>query len=228
MTASDDRQVGGRRRQWRPREQPSAEGRAAVRRLTDALRRNIELALDVDAESPDVAAATEALELAAARLDNAGRRHQLFGFAEASTSGDTGALFDSSPITGTSNAIAPPLRLRVEDGVVKGAGSFGSPYEGPPGHVHGGIIAAAFDEVLGLAQSMSDRSGMTGTLTVRYRTPTPLHRELAFEGRLDRVEGRKIFTSGTLRAGDVLCAEAEGIFITVDFERLERLAEAEG
>jgi hypothetical protein len=41
---------------------------------------------------------------------------------------------------------------------------------------------------------------------------------------VDRVEGRKIFTSGTLHAGDDLCAEAEGLFISVDFSRLERIA----
>ena len=60
---------------------------------------------------------------------------------------------------------------------------------------------------------------MTGTLTVRYRNPTPLHQELRFEGRLERVEGRKIFTTGTCRVGSTLTAEAEGIFISVDFER---------
>ena len=31
---------------------------------------------------------------------------------------------------------------------------FGAAYEGPPGSVHGGIIAAAFDEVLGMTQSL--------------------------------------------------------------------------
>ena len=55
---------------------------------------------------------------------------------------------------------------------------------------------------------------MTGTLTVRYRKPTPLHEELLFEARLVRVEGRKIFTESTVSAGGVLTAEAEGIFIS--------------
>ena len=58
---------------------------------------------------------------------------------------------------------------------------FGSAYEGPPGHVHGGFVAAAFDEVLGYVQSLGGRPGMTGTLTVRYRSPTPLYTELRFE-----------------------------------------------
>ena len=67
--------------------------------------------------------------------------------------------------------------------------------------MHGGYVAAAFDEVLGFANSLSGTPGMTGTLTVRYRRPTPLHTELRFEGRYERSEGRKIFTDGQLFAG---------------------------
>ena len=66
---------------------------------------------------------------------------------------------------------------------------------------------------------------MTGTLVVRYRKPTPLYREVRFTGRVDSVDGRKIFTSATLHDGETLCAEAEAIFVQVDFDRLRRLAE---
>ncbi len=97
-----------------------------------------------------------------------------------------------------------------------GSAVFGSAYEGPPGAVHGGYVAAAFDEVLGYVQSMSGSPGMTGTLTVKYRKPTPIHTELFFEAELLRVEGRKIFTHGELFAGDLLTAEADGLFISVD------------
>jgi len=34
------------------------------------------------------------------------------------------------------------------------------------------------------------------------------------------VEGRKTFTEGTLHAGDRLCAEAEGLFISIDFVKM--------
>src|SRR5690606_17353993 len=100
---------------------------------------------------------------------------------------------------------------------------FGDAYEGPPGCVHGGYVAAAFDEVLGSAQSLGGRPGMTGRLTVHYRSPTPLRTELRFAGWVDRVEGRKTFTLGTLYAGDRLCAEAEGLFIAIDVRRYMEL-----
>src|SRR5581483_9517480 len=136
---------------------------------------------------------------------------------------DPHAFFDHSPIIGKANPIAPPLELEVADGIVRGRVTFGAAYEGPPGHVHGGHIAAAFDEVLGMAQSLGGQPGMTGTLTVRYRNPTPLYTELRFEGRLDRVEGRKIFTTGRLYNGETLTAEADGIFISVDFSKFAAL-----
>ena len=66
---------------------------------------------------------------------------------------------------------------------------------------------------------------MTGTLTIRYRHPTPLHTELRFEARVARVERRKNFIDGQLYAGDRLCAEADGIFISVDRSRFQKLLE---
>lgn len=142
---------------------------------------------------------------------------------EPANAGDPHAFFDHSPIIGRANPLAPPLDLAVVDGKVVGRARFGSAYEGPPGAVHGGYVAAAFDELLGMAQSLGGKPGMTGTLTVRYRRPHPLHTEIRFEGELVRVEGRKIFTVGRSFADGELRAEAEGIFISVDFSKIAEL-----
>ncbi len=70
---------------------------------------------------------------------------------------------------------------------------------------------------------------MTGTLTVRYRRPHPLHTRIDFEGELLRIEGRKIFTAGRSSAHGELLAEAEGIFISIDFTKLaQRMAGRDG
>jgi acyl-CoA thioesterase FadM len=66
---------------------------------------------------------------------------------------------------------------------------------------------------------------MTGTLTIRYRQPTPLHTELQFDAWIERVDGRKIFARGNLKAGGLLTAEADGIFLSVDRARFQKLAE---
>jgi acyl-coenzyme A thioesterase PaaI-like protein len=107
---------------------------------------------------------------------------------------------------------------------VEGRATFGVPYEGPPGHVHGGFLAAAFDEVLGMAQSLTGNPGMTGTLIIRYRKPTPLLKELVFEAFVEGVEGRRILTRGTVSCDGVMTAEAEGVFIAVGADRFMQMA----
>ena len=72
---------------------------------------------------------------------------------------------------------------------------FDYPYEGPPTCVHGGVIAETFDEVLGAANMVAGHPGMTGTLTIRYRKPTPLRTPLRIEAPVPRAaSGRKVRT----------------------------------
>jgi acyl-coenzyme A thioesterase PaaI-like protein len=194
--------------------------RAEMRRLAAAMRLVIERLVATTAPEAAISAAAEALEAVAASLEGYPQGRLFEGFAETANAGDPHAFFDHSPIIGRANPIAPPVELGVVGEKVEGTARFGSAYEGPPGCVHGGHIAAAFDEVLGMTQSLSGQPGMTGTLTVRYRRPTPLHADLRFEGELVRREGRKIFTEGRLYHGDELTATAEAIFISVDFSRL--------
>jgi acyl-coenzyme A thioesterase PaaI-like protein len=191
------------------------------RRLASAMRSVIARLVEIEAPEAELATAADALERYAERLASHPRPNRYEGWSETSASGDVGSFFDHSPLIGLSNPLAPPIELRAgADGrSVHGRAVFGSAYEGPPGCVHGGYIAAAFDEVLGFANSLSGTPGMTGTLTIRYRKPTPLHTELRFEGHFDRTEGRKIYTTGQLFAGDMLCAEADGLFIAVGYER---------
>src|SRR5438270_1373425 len=83
-----------------------------------------------------------------------------------------------SPIVGDASPLSPRIDWdRVEDHV-EARGTFGAAYEGPPSFVHGGIIALAFDEMLGIANVEAGHPGMTGTLTIRYRRPTPLFVEV--------------------------------------------------
>lgn len=154
------------------------------------------------------------------------------------TVSDIGANFlDRSPVLGAINPIAAPMSVSSStdsDGVhrVLGEVVFGGAYEGAPGCAHGGFISAYFDEVLGVAQAMTGNPGMTVNLTVDYRSPTPIRKPLQFRGHVVSHEGRKIHTYGSLHHGEILCAEATAIFVSMRpevFERLLKLrAEQEG
>lgn len=196
-----------------------------ARRLADTMRRVIERLVNTRAPASGLAEAADRLEDLVAWLDPYPQGALYEGFAEAANAGDPQAFFDHSPLMGRANPLAPPIVMDVVGERVEGTVTFGSAYEGPPGCVHGGIVAAAFDDVLGLANTLSGAPGMTGTLIVKYRAPTPLHTELRLEGWIDRREGRKLFVDGTIHAGDLLCAEAEAIFISIDREKFLRLKE---
>jgi acyl-coenzyme A thioesterase PaaI-like protein len=162
------------------------------------------------------------------------------GFAEAANAGDAVdrslfgiggdgsgyAFFDHSPLIGLANPLSPPLTFEFDTERVTGFVTFGSAYEGPPGCVHGGYVAAAFDELLGAAQSLTGAQGMTAKLEVNYRSPTPLHQPLRMEAIPARREGRKIWCEGRLYVGDRLCAEAEALFLALDPTRFGELLAA--
>lgn len=136
-----------------------------------------------------------------------------------------GDYLPRSPVVGEASPLAPRIDWDHSDDALDGKpgieahGTFGAPYEGPPGYVHGGMIALAFDEVLGIANIAAGHPGMTARLTIHYRRPTPLFRELRFRAALDRVEGRRIMSRAELWDGDTLTAQADGLFVQPKPER---------
>jgi acyl-coenzyme A thioesterase PaaI-like protein len=134
---------------------------------------------------------------------------------------DFADFFPYSPIIGLRNPLAPPATFEIRDGRVHGRVTYSAAYVGPPQSVHGGVIAATLDELLGSTNLVHQVGGMTGTLTVRYRAPTPILREIELEGWLTRVDGRKVYTRGEMRHEGRITAEAEGVFIRGSVEQLK-------
>ncbi len=189
-------------------------------RLAETLRRLM-------AEAFSSEAAADVIDGLAARIENEVTQ---LSFADSvpGIAASNSHFSDRSPIYGAMNPLSMPMKMGVEPtggefGSVTGEAVFNLLYEGPPGHCHGGFIAAAFDEVLGMAQSLTGRPGMTGKLNITYRSPTPLNVPIMFVGWVEKVEGRKIFTKGTAHNGDTLCAEAEGLFLSMPAELMDRL-----
>jgi acyl-coenzyme A thioesterase PaaI-like protein len=75
------------------------------------------------------------------------------------------------------------------------------------------MVAASFDELLAGVNVANELGAMTGTLTIRYRRPTPLFEEVQMEGHCTGSEGRKVFAHGEMLAGGQVTAEAEGVFV---------------
>ncbi len=133
----------------------------------------------------------------------------------------------SNPVSGRRNAFAPPLKVKRDKDELRAWSTFnlGAAYEGPLGHIHGGVLAMLLDQILGMIPALVGLPGMTAYLNVTYRRPSPLFADLNIEAKVDRTEGWKTFATGRIfDAEGRTTAEAEALFIVPKFarERLER------
>ncbi|HEV8632473.1 MAG TPA: PaaI family thioesterase [Thermoanaerobaculia bacterium] len=122
---------------------------------------------------------------------------------------------------------------RVADGRLVGRAWFGPGSAGPPGHAHGGSMAAVLDEAMGAAAWMAGHIAVAAHLATDFRAMLPLGTDALLEAWVERRDERKVWTAGTLRGDDgTLFAEGEALFIRLDAERdralLARAAEAMG
>lgn len=185
---------------------------AAVRDLVDASLRTL-------VDGSEIEAARAEIEAITARL----RKDQIDGAFGVRYSPEGKGRAWGNAVIGLRNAIAPPLAITSEDGLTSADFHLGASYEGPPGLVHGGVVALLLDQLLGQAAGAGGRPGMTGTLTIVYRQGTPLG-HLRAEAWIDRAEGIKTWAKGRIIGPDGVTAEAEGVFILPKWAR-EMLAD---
>lgn len=193
--------------------------------LTDALRRLNEVSLRTTVDAAAIIAATREVEAITARLETE-MIPANFGVV-VTTSGHVRGYGNS--VVGLRNPIAPPLKI-VQDRVKGGASSeffLNALYEGPPGKVHGGVLALVLDQIFGEAAAAGGTPGMTGTLTLRYRKPTALG-ACSATAWVDSSAGIKTIVKGELRdAEGEVTVEAEGLFILPRWAREQLAASGE-
>lgn len=99
-------------------------------------------------------------------------------------------------------------------------------HEGPPGYLHGGIIATLLDEAMSKLNRPLNLIAMTRNITVDYLQPCPVETPLALTARHVQREGRKLFHEATLNSADgTLLARANGFFLVIDPAMLAPKAE---
>jgi Thioesterase superfamily len=128
-------------------------------------------------------------------------------------------IWETHGTFGHANPLAPPAVVEEAGGRVAGFVTFGGAWEGGPGTVYGGFIAAVFDGMLGRAVLSAGHVGVTRSLTVRYVRPTPLHKSLKIESMAGPRAGRHVPVTGRLWDDDHLTCEAEAIFACVEPDR---------
>jgi acyl-coenzyme A thioesterase PaaI-like protein len=109
-----------------------------------------------------------------------------------------------------------------EAGVLYAKAFFGRETQGPPGHVHGGAMAAVLDEAMGGVCWMNGHRAVAAKISVSFLEMLKLATETTVESRIERVEGRKVYLRATLRDGERRVAESDGLFIVLREEAFQR------
>jgi hypothetical protein len=130
---------------------------------------------------------------------------------------------DHSRDVGSYNPCFPEYQISVDGRKATGTVTFPIAFEGPPGVVHGGVLATFFDCVVQHHNCDVGVAGKTTSLLVEYRRPTPLGVELGFE--IDRdVDERRITSRVRLYLGDDTLCTATMEAVAGDRSRLPRVA----
>lgn len=196
--------------------EPINEGWAQKRHLSKAIQRLTEALITSDPDPSLTSKLADQIEEAASQLESTTRIYGRVAFSDTGEHGSYGFIsHEMNPLIGHGNPIAPPINMWIDGDIVRGTVTLSWSYEGPPGYAHGGFVAAIFDQFLGFTQVLTKQPGVTGTLTTRFEKPTPLNTELRLEARVDKVEGRKIFISGEIHAGDIQTASCQGLFLSI-------------
>jgi acyl-coenzyme A thioesterase PaaI-like protein len=196
-----------------------ARRRAIYEPLTQSVRALIDATIRTQVDADAVAAATAEIDSATARL----RSSQIDGPYGVKYNAEGQSTAWGNAVIGLRNPIAPPLVMQNdESGKVWADFDLGAAYEGPPGHVHGGVCALILDHVLGeIASGGLTKPAFTGTIGCRYLRATPLGR-LHAEAWVKRVDGVKTYAVGHLADADGVTVEAEGVFVVPKWARQDQ------
>lgn len=183
--------------------------REIYRPLTESVRELIDATIRTDAAAETVAAAKAQIDAATAAL----RSKQIDGPFGVRFTEQGDRMPWGNAVIGLRNPVAPPLSVQHHpDGSVSADFTLGAAYEGPPGHVHGGVAALILDHMLGEAASPATSPRLTGTISLRYLRPTRLG-ALRVQAAAERTEGVKTFATGFISDAEGPTVQAEGVFI---------------
>lgn len=187
-----------------PEVRPVQDAPEELGRFVAALRRLQDLTVSTNPDSALWAAAAGHIESAAALLDG----HQVV-----ETEVVAGRALS---LPGLAHPLMPPWMVTDarSDGVAMD-GHFTSSHVGGNRAVHGGMIPLLYDWLFGMVvTSAGIRPTRTAYLHVDYRKITPIDEPLTAQGRITKVDGRKVFIDATMIGADgSLLNEANGLMV---------------
>lgn len=119
---------------------------------------------------------------------------------------------------GAANDAGMKLTFVLDLDARRSSGKFvlGKNYAGGGGFAHGGIIAVVLDEAMGKLSKVNDERAVTAEMSIEYRKPVPVDREILVEGWQEEAKGRNRLRIAEIRdAQGNLLARGKGRFVVV-------------
>lgn len=127
---------------------------------------------------------------------------------------------------GPKNEVRLGIEPRFEGDAVVAELEFHPRFEGGPGLVHGGAIAAFFDDLVGFVAMAHQKPAVTAKLEVNYLRPIPLGMTVRGEAWLAREDGRKLWPEAAGFGPDgTVYVEVTGLFLQVGAEHFTKALE---
>ena len=119
---------------------------------------------------------------------------------------------DSSFVSGN-NTDSMQMKPEIKNRKVYAKYSFAKRFEGGPGLVHGGILSAALDDMMGYATVTHNLPCVTANLNVNFIIPTPVEREFELYAWVKDIDGKKVYTESVIQSKDTIHVESSALFI---------------
>ena len=115
-----------------------------------------------------------------------------------------------------SNPIGLKVQFAVNEDCVTGEFTSTDDHVGPPGIVHGGVIAAIMDEALSfLCRSLLNYDVRTVREEITFRSSSTIGERIRVEARLERDKSRAVVATAKVCSGRGTIAEAKGTLLKV-------------
>lgn len=124
-------------------------------------------------------------------------------------------------VCGRDNPIGLHLTSFVDDasGVISNHFTPTAHHIGFHGVIHGGLLATVLDEAMVWAATWAGkRFCLAAEMTIRFKAPARVGADLTTEARIDFARTRLVTTTGVIREGEVVIAEATGKYMPLSIE----------
>ena len=130
---------------------------------------------------------------------------------------------DSSFVSGN-NTDSMQMKPEIKNRKVYANYSFAKRFEGGPGLVHGGILSAALDDMMGYSTVIHNIFSVTANLSVNFLKPTPVEKEFELYAWVKEVDNKKVYTEAIIQLGGEIHVESHGMFIDLGLDAAEFFA----